>query len=131
MKFEIDENKTLEFLAGIIMLAVGLYLLIKRVYVSTPMFSTGNVTIAGVRFRTGIFTIPVIAGLVWMFFKPEGKLPKILTVLGFVLILAVVISSVSIRVSRISLGQWVLIMFLIVAGLVLVLRAVDLKRKKD
>ena len=129
MKFDIKDGKSLEFLAGLGMLIAGVIMFTKNIYVTTP-FLTGQFSVGGIYLRSGIFVLPLIAGLIWMFFKPEKTFPKVLSVLGFVLIIAMAISSVTIRVGAISLVKWIIILVLIFGGLLLSARAVKLKRKK-
>lgn len=127
-KIKVAENKELEFIIGAAMMLLGLWLLLKKVYVSSSFFG-GYIHISGMRVRTGIFTIPLVAGLVWMFFKPNGKAPKIFSVAGFVLIIVVVICSVSVRVAAIPLSMWLVILFLIAAGIGIVIRSLKISNK--
>lgn len=127
-KIRVANNMELEFIIGAIMLVAGLWILLQKVYVSSSFFG-GYVRIAGLRLRTGIFTIPLIAGLVWMFLKPQSKASKIFTVAGFVLIIIVAICSVSIRVRAIPIGTWIIILFMVAGGIGLVLQSIKISNK--
>ena len=125
---KVKENKEAEFLIGLAMLIIGILIFVKNIYVRSNFFS-GRVSIGGVYLGTGLFTIPLVAGLVWMFIQPKKTVPKVVAILGFVLILVIALASVSIRVSAIPLYKWIAMLLLIVGGAVLVLRALELARK--
>lgn len=127
-RVRVAANKEWEFIIGAVMLVVGLWILLNKVYVSSSFFG-GYIRVAGLRIRTGIFTIPMIGSLVWMFFKPQSKAPKIGVGVSFVLIIIVVICSVSIRVSAIPIATWIAILFLIAAGLGLLMQSVKISKK--
>ena len=129
MKFNVRENKQTEFIAGIAMILIGVLVFVKNIYVATP-FNAGGISIGGFYLRTGIFVMPLIAALIWLFLSPKKKLPAIFAAIAFVIIVAVTIGSVAIRVSYISLPKWILLLVLIFGGMTLVLRAVKLSRKK-
>lgn len=56
------KNELMQFVAGIIMLVVGLYIFSQKVIVFSGFFSFG-----GGRFSSGLIVVPLIIGIVWMF----------------------------------------------------------------
>ena len=128
MKLKIKENKEMDFLVGIIMLAIGIIMFVGNIYVRSNFFS-GRIGIGNVYVGTGVFTIPLVAGLVWMFLSPKKTMPKIITIVGFLLIIIIAVSSISIRVSSIPLYKWIIMLVLIIGGGILTLRALRLARK--
>lgn len=129
MNFKVKENKETEFIIGLLMFIAGVYLMMKHVYVSSSFFAHG-VKVGGIYVRSGICVLPFVAAAVCLFLSPDKLWPKVFAVLSFVFIIVVAIMSVNIRVSPVSLINWILILVLIFGGIVLILRAVYLQRKK-
>ena len=129
MKISVSASKQSEFIAGLVMLIAGVFVFAKNIYVATP-FNAGGISIGGFYLRTGIFILPLTASMIWLFLSQKKKLPSVACILSLILIVAVAIGSVAIRVSYISLPKWLIILFLIFGGTVLILRAVHLSRVK-
>ena len=127
---ELLEDTRIRFIVGLAMLIAGSYMFISKVYVSSNFFSTG-VKIGEITVRSGVLVFPFIAGLVWMFFKPQSILAKVLCGIGIAAIVIYAIASVNIRVSAIPIVRWIIILFLIVAGSVLVVTAIAKRRKMN
>lgn len=129
MDLKIKENKTTEFIAGLLMFIGGVYLLMKHVYVSSSFFTHG-LKVGGIYVRSGICVLPFVAAAICLFLSPEKLWPKVFAGLSFVFIVLVATLSVNVRVSRVSLMNWIIILVLIFGGIVLILRAVYLRKKK-
>lgn len=108
------KNELLQFVAGVVMLVVGLYIFSQKVIVSSGFFG-GGLTIGGFHMNSGLIIIPLIAGIVWMFVS-DAFGAKILTVFGVLIIIVSIIMSTSIRLSTMTLYEWVLILVLIFGG---------------
>lgn len=106
-----EKNELLEFLAGMAMFIVGLYILSQRVMVSTSWFSIG-----GFYLRGGLLFVPLIAGIIWLF-ATGSRGAKILTTLGGAFVVISVILSVDVHLMSMSLFDWVVLLVLIFGGL--------------
>lgn len=84
------KNELMQFVGGVIMLVVGLYILSQKVMVSS---SYGFFSLWGGRFSSGLIMVPLIIGVVWMFATGGSFVSKIFTVLSVILIIASIIAS--------------------------------------
>ncbi|BBF43347.1 hypothetical protein lbkm_2035 [Lachnospiraceae bacterium KM106-2] len=109
-------NELLQFLGGLIMLILGLYIFMQRVSVSTNFFSGSILSIGGIQVTSGMVVIPFIIGVVIAFVKPESLLGKIIMVCGILIIIASIIMSTKMQLQQMSLYEWLLILFLIFGG---------------
>ena len=71
-------NELLEFLGGLAMLVVGLYLFTNKASVQTSFFA-GNLSLFGLNVNSGLVIIPFIIGVVWLFVKPGSFGAKLVT----------------------------------------------------
>ena len=129
MKFKVKEDKLTEFIAGLAMFIAGVMLFAKNIYVSSPVFSQG-IRIGGMYVRSGVCVLPCIAGLIAVFARPKSVWPKVLAAAGFLFIIAIAVFSVNIRVRAIPLMKWIFILVLIFGGVILICRAVYLRKKE-
>lgn len=127
---ELLEDIKIRFIVGMAMLIIGMWLFLQKVYVASNIFNMGF-NFLGIRVRSGILIIPLLAGLVWMFFKPKSKAAKIFSAAGLILVIVYAIGSVNIRVSHIPLFKWIVILLLIVIGAILAVSAILEKRKRE
>lgn len=125
-----QRNELVEFIVGLAMLVIGLYLFTGRVSVSSSFFSSG-IYYGPVRIPTGAVFVPFIVGIIMVFAKPESFLSKLVAGLGVLIILVSIIMSVNIRLETISLYEWLLYIIAIFGGLGLVCRIVFAKPKND
>ena len=88
------KNELMQFVAGIIMLVVGLYIFSQKVIVFSGFFSFG-----GGRFSSGLIVVPLIIGIVWMFVSGANFASKVFTVLAAIIIIASVVMTTNIPVS--------------------------------
>ena len=117
-----ERNELLEFLGGLAMLVVGLYLFTNKASVQTSFFA-GNLRLFGLNVNSGLVIIPFIIGVVWLFVKPSSFGAKLVTGLGVLLIIVSVIASTTIRLQRLTLFEWILYLVLIFGGAGLLARA--------
>ena len=102
------KNELLQFVGGIVMLAVGLFIFSQKVIVHSSWF-------AGIRISSGLVIVPLIIGIIWMF-ATSSFASKVFTAISVILILAAVILNTDIRLVTMSLYEWVLILVLIFGG---------------
>ena len=119
------KNEVLQFLAGLVMLIVGLYIFSQKVMVSSAFFS-GRLMLGGLHVSNGLIMIPFIAGIVWMFASGGSLASKATTAVGVLIIIVTIILSTNISLSRITLFEWVLILVLIFGGAGLLVRNLGL-----
>lgn len=100
------KNELMQFVGGVIMLVVGLYILSQKVMVSS---SYGFFSLWGGRFSSGLVMVPLIIGIVWMFATGGSFVSKVFTVLSVILIIASIIASTRIWLVSITMYEWVLI----------------------
>ena len=86
------KNELMQFVAGIIMLVVGLYIFSQKVIVFSGFFSFG-----GGRFSSGLIVVPLIIGIVWMFVSGANFASKVFTVLAVIIIIASVVMTTNIH----------------------------------
>ena len=66
------KNELKQFVAGVVMLIVGLFILSQKVVVSSGWFGYGGtIMLGGVRLNSGMIMIPFIIGIIWMFASGE------------------------------------------------------------
>lgn len=104
------KNELMQFVAGIIMLVVGLYIFSQKVIVFSGFFSLGG------RFSSGLIVVPLIIGIVWMFVSGANFASKVFTALAAIIIIASVVMTTNIHLSAMSLYDWILILVLIFGG---------------
>jgi len=109
-----ERNELLEFLGGLAMLVVGLYLLTSHVSVSTSFFMGWR--IGGFQISSGLVVIPFIIGVVWIFINPDSFGAKLVAGLGVLIIIAAVIMSTHFYMYSTSLFEWLLMLVLIFGG---------------
>lgn len=119
-------NDLLLFFVGIVLLAVGLFMLSKRVVVHSSWYTwrIGNFDLA-----SGTVVIPLIIGIIWYFVKPKSLIPKIVIILGLIFIVVTIIMSVRINFVTTSLFDYILILGMAAAGSGLLLRTVFKKKE--
>ena len=61
------KNELLQFVGGIVMLAVGLFIFSQKVIVHSSWFGYGGFSVAGIRISSGLVIVPLIIGIIWMF----------------------------------------------------------------
>lgn len=114
-----NENSLVQVLVGIVLLAVGLYMLSQRVYIhhgwSVIRFGSFNIS-------SGLVTVPLIIGIIWRFYDPKSMAARILLAVGVIIIIVSLLMSMQISFMRISLFEYILIFGCIGAGCGLLLK---------
>ena len=116
----IMKNSAIVFLVGLIMLAAGLFWLTSMVQV-TSMWGSG-LRVGGTTIPSGLTLVPLIAGIVWIFFNPKAVGAKLLCLVGVVIIIASVLMSIRFHVPRVSMFEFVLVFIGIAGGAGLIAR---------
>lgn len=109
------KNELLQFLGGLAMLVVGLFLFSQKVVVHSSFFS--GFGIGGINMTSGVLILPFIGGIVWMFASGGSFGSKLLTGAGVLIVIFGVIISTTIRLTTITLFEWVLMLILIFGGI--------------
>ncbi len=125
-KPEKEENELLQFFLGIILLGVGLFLLSKRVLVSSSWYTWH---IGSFNISSGLVTVPLIIGIIWYFCNSKSVVPKIIMTLGVIIIVLTIIMSIRIHFVTTSMYEYILIVGMAAAGAGLLLKTVFKKRK--
>jgi len=115
-----EKNELTIFLAGVAMLAVGLFILSQKVYVHSSFFS--GFGLGGVRMTAGLIMVPFIIGIVWLFMSGGSLGSKILTYVSIAFIVISIILSTSMTLSYMTLFDWIVILVLIFGGAGFILR---------
>lgn len=123
------KNELLQFLAGFLMLTVGLFIFSQKVVVYSSFF--GGFSMGGIRMTSGLIVVPLVAGIVWMFVSGASFPSKIMTGVGVLLILVSVIASTNIHLVSMTLYDWVLLLVLIFGGAALLAKVLLVGDYKD
>jgi hypothetical protein len=107
-----------EFLLGIVLCGIGLYLLFDRVTVHTSFWRFG-----GLQNSFGITLIPLLIGFGLLFFNGKSIIGWVLTLGGLLFIVVGVIANMDIYFQRTSLLNTLIMLGLLAAGLGLVARS--------
>lgn len=108
-------NELFQFVGGLAMLVVGLFIFSQKVVVSSGFFGTG-IRLGNFRMNNGLIMIPFIIGIVWMFASGGSFWSKVFTVISVLLIIAAIILSTRIYLEQLTLYEWILILVLIFGG---------------
>lgn len=119
------KNELLQFFLGVILLGVGLFLLSKRVMVSSSWYSW---SFGGFNLSSGLVTVPLIIGIIWYFCNPKSIIPKIIITLGVIFIVATIIMSIRIYFVTTSMYEYILIIGMAAAGAGLLLKTLFKKK---
>lgn len=110
-----QKNELLQFVGGLAMLAVGLFIFSNKVIVHSGLFG-GSLYIGGYNIKTGLVMVPFIIGIVWMFATGASFASKVYTGLTVLFIIAVIVLNTNISLMTMSLFDWVVILVLIFGG---------------
>ena len=119
-------KQLLLLLVGILMCGGGLFLFAQKVQVISPMRLNGFYgnwgLFGGQGLSGGMILIPLIIGIVlWVMF-PNSFAGKLVTMLGVLIIVFGIISTIELRLNHISLYELVIMLILIFGGGALALR---------
>lgn len=107
-----------EFFIGVLLAAVGAYLLFSQVQVQTSYWRFG-----GMNGSFGITLIPLILGVGILFVNGRSTLGWVLSVGGFLFIVAGILLHLDVHFERTSLWNTLVMLALIAAGLGLVVKS--------
>ncbi len=119
------------FLAGIIMLGVGLFIFSQRVTVHSGFYTLWGFGMGGSHLTSGVIIIPFIIGIIWLFVSGGSLGSKILTGFGVLFVIVAVIISTRITLSPITLFEWIIILILIFGGAGLIARVLFGGKEED
>lgn len=117
----IKPNETREFIIGILLLGLGLFMLAMKVRVHSGFFGYGF-RIWNYNISSGTVVIPLIIGVIWYVLNPKSWLAKIVLILGGLFIVAAIIMSVSLSFTGATLFEYLLMLVLSAIGLGLILK---------
>ena len=108
---------TWEFLAGLVMAAVGGYLLLNQVQVTTSFwhFWGGN--------AFGLTLLPLLVGVGFLFFNGKSVIGWLLSILGLAIIVAGVLMNMDIYFRTTSLFNTLVMLVLLAGGVGLIVRS--------
>lgn len=122
-----NENKrkptdSIEFYIGLFLLVVGLFYILNKTVVSSG-WGLYSWSLGGFHISSGLVIVPLIVGIVWMFYNPKSIVAKVVAILGGVLIIASIIASITIRFTTTSLFDYIIMIALMASGCGLLLKA--------
>jgi uncharacterized protein len=106
-----------EYVIGLVMAAVGGYLLLNQVTVTTGLWGLWGYN------AFGLTLVPLLAGIGWLFFDGRSTFGWLLVILGALIIFAGVIANLHIYFRPTSLFNTLIMLGLLVGGLGLIARA--------
>ena len=123
-------NGGMHLFLGIIIIGIGLFMLLQQTDV-TMSFASFRLGSWGV--PSGLIIVPLLVGVIMMFYNSKFWLARVVTALGGVIIVAAIIMSTTIRFRTTSMYNYVIIILFIAAGAGLILRSLfkNRKNKKD
>ena len=124
------KNELLQFLGGLVMLVVGLFIFSQKVMVSSSFFG-GGIWFGHFRMTNGMIMVPFIIGIVWMFASDGSFVSKVFTGLSVLLIIVAIILTTNLSIVRLTLYEWILILVLIFGGAGLIAKILLAAPKKD
>ena len=113
------ERDPLFFVVGALLLIIGIFILSKKIVVTSGFF---GYTLWGFHMGFGLVVIPLIAGIIWMFYNPNSLWAKILSILGAIFIIVSVILNTGIHLVSMTLYDYIIIIGMICAGIGLLFR---------
>jgi len=122
------DKPALTFIAGVVMLTAGLFWLMQIVQVSSLW--GGGWMVGGMQISGGVTLVPLIIGIIWLFFNPKAVGAKIVCIIGVVVIIAGILLSIRFYMRPTSLYVFILIFVLIAGGCGLLARILFTKPKR-
>lgn len=121
-----EPQNTLEFYIGILLMGAGLFFLLNKTIVSSGFSnwrfgSFGG--FGGFNVSSGIVIVPLIIGIIWLFYNPKSIFAKLITILGGIFIVASIIMSLRISFTTTTMFDYVIMIVLIASGAGLLLRS--------
>lgn len=113
------ERDPLFFVLGVIFLAVGAFILSRKVVITAGMW---GLHFLGFNLGFGLVILPLLFGIAWMFYNPKSVWPKIVSALGAIFILVSVIMNTNIHLTAMTLYDYIIIVGMIAIGFGLLFR---------
>lgn len=113
------ENSGLYFIIGIILLSVGLFMLTQQTVVTMVWYTW---MFGSFKLASGLVLIPLIVGIIILFYNPKSLLGKIMTIIGICIIVATIIMSINIVFKSTTLFNFIIMVGMIASGTGLLLR---------
>lgn len=112
-------NDTLEFYVGIVLLSAGLFFILSKTMVSSGFYAwrIGTFSVS-----SGLVIVPLLVGIIWLFYNPKSFLAKLIAILGAIFIIASIIMGIHISFTRTTLFDFIIMIALMGAGAGLLLR---------
>lgn len=115
-------SQSIEFYIGLIFLALGLFFILNKTVVSSG-FGFYSWRIGSFSISSGLIVIPLIVGIVWLFYNPKSIVAKIISILGGIFIIASIIMNLNIRFVTTSMFDYIIMLILMAAGAGLLLKS--------
>ena len=112
------ERDPLHFIVGALLI-IGLFILSRKINVVSGFF---GFNVWGFSIGFGLVILPLIFGIIWMFYNPKSLWAKILSAVGGILIVVSVIMNTGITLQHMTLFDYKIIIGLIAAGIGLLFR---------
>ena len=120
-----SENKrkptdTLEFYVGLVLLAAGLFFILSKTMVSSGFYAW---RIGGFNVSSGLVIVPLLVGIIWLFYNPKSLFAKLLSIVGAIFIIASIIMGIHISFTSTTLFDFIIMIILMASGAGLLLRS--------
>jgi len=123
------KNQLVMFLVGLAMLTLGLFWLTSMVQVTIGWGA--GLRIGGATIPSGITLVPLIAGILWVFFNPKSAGAKVLLIIGVLVLIGSILMTIRFQMPRTSLFEFILVFIGIAGGAGLVSRVLFVKCTKS
>lgn len=124
-----NNNQTMRFFVGLIMLIAGGYMFLNAVHVGYSFYHIYSIPGVG-RFASGYILIPFMFGIGMIFYNSRNILGWLLLIGSLVILIVGIVSSVQLRLQHMTAFQLMLILVLMVGGLGLFLSSLRSFRKQ-
>ncbi len=125
-----SENKNnggIHLFLGIIVIGIGIFMLLQQTDVT---MSFANFRLGSFGLPSGLIVVPLLIGVIMMFYNSKFWLARVITILGGAIILISIIMSTTIRFRTTSMYNYIIIILFIAAGCGLILRSL-FKNRRD
>lgn len=118
---------TLEFYIGLVLLASGLFFILSKTFVSSGFYAW---RIGAFNVSSGLVIVPLLIGIIWLFYNPKSFIAKLIAIVGAIFIIASIIMGINISFSRTTLFDFIIMIALMGSGAGLLLRTFFYKNKE-
>lgn len=126
--YEREEQKgnILTFFCGIIVFCIGIYMIFQNTIITTG-FSLQN--IFGFTPNFGVVLIPLLLGIIRLFFDEESVLGWILVIIGILIIIVGILMGLRIHFRAVTLFEGIIMFGMVAAGIGTILKGIFGKNK--